>query len=142
MRAERVIVSFFAVIVGLAAAGIAFYFYQGTKTTHQSPQKTLSAIISPSPTPDMSRLLEIDSPKDESVSDTQTITVSGKTASDATVLISTQANDQVVKPSASGDFSASVTLPSGTSVMHIQAIFSNGDEKQVMQTITYSTETF
>src|SRR5438552_878483 len=99
MKAERVIVSFFAVIVGLAAAGIAFYFYQGTKINHAPQQKQLSSIVTPTPTPDASQLLQVDSPKDEFVSNTQSITVSGETTSNATVLISTEDADQTVKPS-------------------------------------------
>lgn len=142
MKAERVIVSFIAVIVGLAAAGVAFYFYQGTKTNHPKPGTQLTTVISPTPTPDLSHLLQIDSPNDEDVFTKSTLTVTGKTTSDATIIISTENSDQVIKPTVNGSFSASITLPTGTSVMHFTAIFSNGDEKKATRTVTYSTEQF
>ncbi len=140
MKTERIVVSFFAIVVGLAAAGGAFYFYQ--KTTNMPQSKGLSSFITPSPTPDTAHLLEVSSPKDESVSDKKTITITGKTTTNATLLISTENDDQIVKATAKGDFSTTVTLPDGTSMIRIAAIFPDGEEKQVTQTITYSTETF
>lgn len=144
MKAERVILSFVAVVVGLVAAGVAFYFYQMTKTlpSEKSKPVVLSSRITPSPTPDKSHVLEIESPQDESVSDKKVITINGKTDSNATVIISSEDADQVVKPSETGDFSLTVTLPVGTTVMQITAIFPNGEEKKVTRTVTFSTENF
>src|SRR5687768_1896876 len=100
MRAERVILSFFAVIIGLVAAGAAFYFYQMTKLVPEDKTKTgnLNLKISASPTPDIANLLSVDTPKDEEVFNKKVITITGKTRSDATIIVTTEDTDQVVKP--------------------------------------------
>ncbi len=138
MKTERIIVSFFAIIVGLTAAGGAFYFYQKNANAPQS--KTLSSLVSPAPTPDITHLLTVISPTDGLVTNNKTITLTGTATNNSTVLISTENDDQIVKASTSGNFTAQVSLPSGTSVIRITAIFPGGEEKHVSQTITSSTE--
>ena len=144
MKTERIVLSFVAILVGLLAAGVAFYLYQMTKTVPASKSQplTLGSQITPTPTPDNGNFLSIDSPKDEDVSTTQTITVSGKTAKDATVIVSSEDSDQVVKPAANGNFSLTLNIGSGTTLIHITSVFANGEETSVTRTITYSTENF
>lgn len=144
MKLEKLILSFFAILVGLIAAGVAFYFYQMTKVL--PPQQTnvgsLQVTKGPTPTPGSGDFLTVDSPKNESVSDQKTISITGKTAASATVIISSEDDDQVIKPAANGNFSVTETIPDGTSLLQIKAVFADGTEKTVLQTITYSTASF
>jgi len=143
MKAEKVILSFVAIIVGLVAAGIAFYFYQMTKVVPEQKDKTVNQKIDmPSPTPDTGNFLTIAAPTDEAVFSKKVITINGKTESNATIIVSTEDSDQVVTPAANGDFSLTQTIPSGTSLLHITAIFQNGEEKTITKTVTFSSENF
>jgi len=144
MKAEKIILSFVAVVVGLIAAGVAFYLYQMTKTIPSSKSQTISiqSQISVSPTPNTQNFLAIENPKDESVTDTKTITISGKTSPKATIIVSTENIDQVVNAAANGDFTLTIIVGNGTNVIQITAIFADGEEKKVTRTVTYSTESF
>lgn len=143
MKAERVILSFIAVIVGLVAAGAAFYLYQMTREVSDS-DKSLQLIqkATVSPTPDKANLLTVDSPKDEEVTNKKTVTVSGKTRPDATVIITAEDSDEVIEPASNGNFSASLSIPNGTTIIYITAVFPNGEEQTIVKTVTFSTEDF
>lgn len=142
MKVEKIVLSFVAVLVGLLVAGVAFYLYQSTKAL--SPTSTHGvSVTSPTPTPKLATFLTIDSPQDESVTDNKTITISGKTTGDSTILLSTPTSDMIVTPVGStGTYSASTTIQSGENVITLTAIAPNGDEVQKKITITYSTESF
>jgi hypothetical protein len=143
MKAERVILSFLAVIVGLIAAGGAFYLYQMTKVVPDKDNNlTLLPKVSVSPTPDKANLLTVDSPKDEEVITKKSITISGKTRTDATVIVTSEDNDEVIKPASNGNFSVTLSIPNGTTIIYITAIFPNGEEKTITKTVTFSTEDF
>lgn len=144
MRAERVILSFVAVVVGLIAAGAAFYFYQMTKVIPANQANPLGTVskITPSPTPDNANLLAVDSPKDEEVFNKKVITITGKTRSDATIIVNSEDSDQVVKPASNGNFSITQTILNGTTILYITAVFPNGEEKTITRTVTFSTENF
>lgn len=144
MKAEKVILSLVAVIVGLIAAGVAFYLYQMTKTIPPEKNKTLSvkSQITPTPTPNNENFLNVEGPKDESVVNNKTITISGKTSPKATIIVSTENSDQVVVPATNGDFTLSDTIGNGTNMIQITAVFPSGEEKKVIRTVTYSTESF
>lgn len=142
MKAEKVIISFIAVVVGILAAGVAFYLYQSTKTVDvpKTPQSPITK--SPAPTSENSFFLTIDSPKDEDVIERKTITISGKTTEDATVIVSSQLNDIVITPSRTGAFTTTTAIEDGASKIEILAIAPNGEEKKEIRTITFSTENF
>ncbi len=143
MKAEKVILSFVAIFVGLVAAGIAFYLYQLTKTVPSpTPLSTNKEKSVASPTPDSSNFLAVESPRDEEVFNKKVIVVRGKTVSGSTIIVTSEDGDQVVTPAKNGDFTLSETLPDGTTLLQITAILPNGEEKQVVRTVTYSTETF
>lgn len=141
MRAEKVVLSFIALLLGLLAAGVVFYFYQSTKVVSPSKLKQIT-IKSTSPTPEPSIYLSIDSPKDESVLDKKTVTISGTTTPDAVIVVSTYSSDQVVSPAQNGNFSISQSLQDGQNLIEITAIAPNGEEAKVTKTVTFSTENF
>ena len=141
MKQERVILSFIMVLIGLLVAGVAFYIYQGTKTVPVS--KTTVSVATPTPTPiGNSIYLNIDNPADESVTDNKTVTVSGKTTSDATVVVITNSDQKVIQPSGQGDFSTTITIAEGANLIRVTAFSSDGQSVTVQRTITYSTEDF
>lgn len=141
MKTEKIILSFIAIFIGLLAAGIIFFLYQTTKVI--PPNKIKNIVFqNPTPTPTNSVVLTLDNPKDEDVVDKKLITVSGKTSPSATVVISTNAADDVVTPSSTGAFSTTVTINDGQNQIEVVAIDANGTETHVIKTVTFSTETF
>lgn len=142
MKAERLILSFIALLVGLLVAGIGFYFYQITNAKPIQKNKSITIMLSPSPIPQETHFITIDSPTDEAVIDKKSVVINGKTVGDTIVVISTQSGDQVVKASSSGNFSATQTIDTGTNLIYITAFFPDGIEKMIVRTITSSTESF
>ena len=144
MKAEKVILSFVAVLVGLVAAGIAFYLYQSTKVipSDQSKPAEVTTQISPSPVSGDNNTFTVDEPQNEAVFDKKVITVKGTTVKGTTIIVSTPDADQVVQPADNGDFTLTQTIPDDTSILEIRAIFPDGTEKTIDRTVTFSTEKF
>ena len=142
MKSERIILSLIALFVGLLVAGGAFYIYQMTQQLPQDKSDTITIKSHPTPTPNSNDFLVIDSPKDEGLIDRKTITVSGKTIPGSTIIVSSESDDQVVKPAPTGTFSVTVTIDTGVNILSITAIFPDGTEKTIMRTITFTTEDF
>ena len=141
MKAERLILSFVAIIIGLAVAGLAFYIYQMSRTNPEESKKIVSQ-ISPTPTPDETLFLTLDSPKNEEVLTTKTVKISGKTTPDAIIVINTQLNDEIVEPTSNGAFSLTQNIGNDVNLIQITAIFPNGEEKVIKRTVTYNAESF
>jgi|ERR1035437_4120100 hypothetical protein len=141
MKQERVILSFIMVLIGLLVAGALFYFYQSTKNV--SPSTTAIANrITPTPTPKPKIYLSLNGPADEQVVSNKTLSISGKANPDATLIIITNADQQVIQPSSQGDFSTTITLDDGQNLIEIRSILPNGETMVIHRTITYSTEEF
>lgn len=141
MRAEKLILSFIATLLGLLVAGVAFYAYQATKTITPNNTKTIS-FVSPTSAPAPSVFLTVDRPKDEEVVNSKVLIVSGKTASNAVVIIITDSIDDVIDPSLASDFSTTVNLSEGQNVLEIISIAPNGESIRIKKTVTYSQEEF
>lgn len=143
MKKEKTILSFIAVLIGLLVAGIAFYFYQTTKTISDTKTNTVSIKPSPIPTINESAMyLNIDTPQDEAVVDKKILTISGKTIKDATIVVLTNSSDDVINTASNGNFSTTVNLEDGENQISITAISPTGEEETVIKTVTYSTESF
>jgi len=142
MKTEKIVLSFIAVVIGLAVAGAAFYLYQTTKTIPESQTRTPSLVLTPTPKPYSSIFLTVESPKDEEVFDKKTITITGKTEKDAIIIISTNTNDEVITPALNGNFSTTTTIENGQNQIAIIAVSLSGEEKKIVKTVTFSTEEF
>lgn len=140
MKFEKILLAFFAILGGLVVAGVGFYFYQSTKQISPSQMKNIR-VTPPTPT-SAPVLLTLDSPQDTSVTANKTVTVSGKTDQQATLIVSTDTIDQVITPSSTGDFTTTVTLDDNENQIHVLAIANNGQEAEKIVTVTYSTENF
>lgn len=142
MKKEKIILSFVAAFIGLLVASVAFYLYQGASGSKIDKIKTVATDSAPTNKPQSSTSLTVTSPQDESVVSNKTITISGKTLPDATIVILTGSDEQVVTPASNGDFSVTATISDGENLIEVTAIEPNGQQSIVTKTITYSTETF
>lgn len=142
MKTEKIVLSFIAVTIGILVAGVVFYLYQTTKAINPSKTKTVSLQTTPAPSEKPANFLTVDSPKDEEVFDKKIVTVSGKTSPEATIIITTQTDDQVITPAQTGNFSTTATITDGQNIIEITAVLPNGEEVRLKRTVTFSTETF
>ena len=142
MKAEKVVLSFVALLLGLIVAGGAFYFLQSSKGAKPQENSPKTESVSPTQTPSSNLSITINSPKDEEVVTKKLVTVSGKTTGASVVVISTPLADDVIEPSANGDFTATITIDNGYNELLFTAIAPTGEEVRKTQTITYSTEEF
>lgn len=143
MKTEKIIISLMAMLIGLLVAGGAFYFFQVTKTEPSFSEKKITpAPTSISPTPTPSAFLSIDKPKDEEVVTKETITLSGKTLSNSTVIIFTNGIEEIVTSAPDGRFNTEITLEEGQNIIEIISISANGESQRLKRTITFSFEEF
>ena len=141
MKTEKLILSFIATLFGLLVAGIAFYAFQSTKTVAPSSTKTIS-IVSPSPTPNPTIFLTVDRPKDEEVVNNKILVISGKTSSNAVVIVIADSFEDVITPALNGDFATTVNIDDGQNALEIISIAPNGESIRIKKTVTYSQEEF
>jgi hypothetical protein len=140
MKNEKLILSFVAVLFGLIVAGIAFFLFQTTKNVPSNTK--IVSIVSPSPTPAPAISITLDQPKDEEVVSSKVLTVSGKTQSNAVIVVLTDSSEDVVSPSADGTFSTTVNLNDGQNMIEVSSIAPNGESVIIKKTVTYSQEEF
>lgn len=141
MKQEKIVLSFVAVIIGLLFAGIGFYIYQTTKTISPNSSNRIDNNAT-APTPKPTVFLSIREPINESVSTKKVITISGKTKSDAVVVILTESSEEIIEPTSFGDFSTEVTLANGANILIIKAILPNGEEETIQRVVSYYAEDF
>ena len=142
MKKEKLILSFIATLFGLLVAGIAFYLFQATKTVPSTATTKAISTTSPTPTRSPSISLVLDRPKDEEVVNSKILIVSGKTQSNAVIVVITDSSDDVIAPSSKGNFSTTVNLDDGQNILEIIAIAPNGESVTSKKTVTYSQEEF
>jgi len=141
MNKEKVFISFAAALIGLLVAVGVFFLYQKTKAIAPGKIAQITA-TSPSPSPKAKYFLTISNPKDESVTPSASVKVTGETSVGAKIVIVTQTSQQSVLPTSAGSFSASIGLDSGENVVMIIAVMPNGEILTVKRTVTVSSEDF
>lgn len=144
MRTEKVVLSFIAILIGLLVAGVSFYFYQSTKSTTAKVATPISLKL-PSTTPEAKKNafdVIISSPTDESLVAKKTVTISGKTTANATILLTTPVDNDIASASATGDFTDNLAIDDGENEIDVTAIDSKGNEVTKKVTVTYSTDNF
>lgn len=142
MNKEKIVLSIIAILLGLFVAGGAFYIFQTASSINEPPVETQSPTQSPTKPPENNNLLILEEPQDEQVFTKRIINIKGKTAKDATVIISTASIDQVVTPSANGEFTLTHTLEDGINILKVTSIFSDGTEKSITRTVSSTSEDF
>lgn len=139
MRAEKVLLSIAGIFIGVVVAGVGFYIWQTTKSISPSSIKTITISKTPTVSPVM---LVVDSPIDEDVISSRVLQISGKADPKSTIVITTDGSDLVVYPTATGAFSASLTLDSGENRIFITAVMPDGKENQKVFMVNSTTEKF
>lgn len=138
---ERIVIIFIAVTLGLLATTLGFFLYEASKPAKQ---------IAPTPTPQNKILkninekitLTLSEPNDEKVVENRTIRVRGKTDPGNIIIVSSNQEDVVAKPTSLGDFTVSLSIDAGVNKLIIQAITPEGEKREVVQTISFSSEEF
>lgn len=139
MRKEVLI----AIIIGFALGlVITFGIWTANKAltgrkAEVPPEAEVTPEVQVTPTP--SFFLEIISPEDESISDKEKITLSGKTLPGTVVAIAWEKGEDVVEAEEDGSFETEVTLVSGTNEIFVTAFEPEGEETTKSLNIVYST---
>lgn len=136
---ERIVIVFIAIAIGLLVTTLIFFLYQQTKTI---PQRVINTVSNPTPKPASGVYLAIDTPADEQISDRRSIQVKGKTDPQNLIIVSTNIEDEVVKPTSDGRFSVTITIDAGANVLITRAIAPTGEETIDRRVITFTTEEF
>lgn len=143
MNKEKIVLSIIAILLGLFVAGGAFYIFQITRSINEpEPIKSVSPSSTPTQITQNGNFLIIDSPKNEEVFGKRIIDIKGKTTKGATIIISTESVDQVVTPNTNGNFTLTLTLEDGLSIIKFTAVFVDGSEQSITRTVTTTTEEF
>ncbi len=133
-----------AISIGFALGLIiTFGIWTANQSLKNLPQPSPKASVPPSPTPSNSQItnnqLTINTPDDEALVSTNTITVSGTTTPVATLLIVSENGEQTTLADASGNFSLDVDLITGFNTITVYSYSTDGNEASKSLIITYST---
>ncbi len=138
---ERIVIVFIAIAIGLIVTTLVYFLYQQTKSLPlKASNNTQNG--APTPTPIGGVYLVVEEPKDESLTDKRAIQVKGQTKPEYTVIISSNQEDVIIKPSNDGKFSATITIDTGTNRIITRAITPDGEESENVKIVTYNTEEF
>lgn len=141
MKKEKIILSVLSISVIIIIVIGGFYLYQTTRKINPTELKTVS-VNNPSPTPSSGLFLTIDSPRDEEVVNTRILKVSGKTVSDAKIVILTENSEEAALPANDGSFSTEIDLKTGENIIEVSATSPSGEIVKVQRVVSYSTENF
>jgi len=95
-------------------------------------------ITSPTPFPTQLSLV-ITSPEDNSIINKEKINISGKTSSEATVVITYEEGEKVIQTDENGNFSTEITLVGGANEITVSAYDEDGNEVTKTLNLVYST---
>lgn len=137
---ERIVIIFIAVTLGLVLTTFGFFLYESTKPTKEITPTPLPATINQQPNETVN--LTVDEPTDELVTEKRTITVKGKTDPENTIIISTNQEDTVAEPTSSGAFTTTISIDTGINQVIIKAITPDGEERDIIRTVSFSPEDF
>ena len=87
-------------------------------------------------------LLEINEPEDEAISQTENLTIKGKSSPQATIVIVWEEGEDILVAEENGSFETEISLIGGENLIQIAAYDDQGNKKETNLTITYSTAQF
>jgi len=94
----------------------------------------------PSPTPSATQLsLIITSPEDNSIINKEKVNISGKTSSEATVVIIYEEGEKIIETDENGNFTSEITLVGGANEITVSAYDKEGNEATKTLNLVYST---
>lgn len=126
----------FILIVGLIFI-FSLHYYLET----QSPASTFYSLSQgPVTSPPKSLRLDLEQPDNDTLTFDSSIIVSGKTAPNTEVLISTNSEDLVLKSKSDGNFSTVLKLEGGVNQITVVVFDITGDSRSQDRTVFYSKE--
>lgn len=140
---ETIIALILGIILGVIAAS-SFWFLKNHKfnlPTIKNPV-SLKTAATPTPTSHRSKLLslEISSPSDQSIVNTATVNLSGKSSPNTIIIISQPAGDDVLRTDTEGNFQKIINLNAGINYIPVTAVSEIGQSQQVNLTIVYEAK--
>lgn len=145
---------FLAITIGFVLGLIiTFGIWTANKSLKNLPQTKTVATATPAPTqpstsgnpnpqptstPNTSGLI-ISQPVDEALVSTDTITLTGKAAASATIVVFAETGEQITTADSTGNFTTSVKLEGGYNQIKVTAFDNNGNMSSQSLLVTYST---
>lgn len=145
MKKEVLLAITIGVVLGLIImAGVKFDNLKNLTTAENSNSETLNTIspvptITPTPTPEPTLTISILSPENESLIDTPTVELVGKTSPLSIVVIIAEEDEVILRSSEQGDFKTEVDLIGGENIIEITAYNNEGEEARTELMLTYTT---
>ncbi len=131
-----------AILIGLAfGLFITYGLYRvrkATQSTSTQPVSTTAPAASPASEPS-SALLTILNPEDNLVQEETSTTVTGTTQPNAIVVLFVNDEENISTADETGNFSFTVDLESGSSILTVHAIDENGESVSATRTIVVSS---
>ena len=110
------------------------------KNNIYQPKQELTKNLTPTISKIPESSLVISEPADNTVSSTNTINLSGKTLSEAALLLESAASSEIVEASADGSFKSTVKLNDGANPIYITRLTETGDGESVILNVFYTAE--
>lgn len=131
---------FIAFLFALLVTGVIFALSLNYILNMQYKQPVSRFLIGPITTTPKSLIMNLDQPDDNILVFDPSLIVSGTTAPDADVLISTDTQNIVIKSKKDGSFSTVINLDSGLNQLKVSVFDTTGDSRVSDRTIFYSKE--
>lgn len=137
MKKEMIV----SILVGLIFGLIITYGVYTARTALFGRPATPSSLATPQPSanPEATGSLVILSPEDESIVDTNTITVAGSTFPSAYVVVFVNNTEKITTANETGQFSTEATLENGSNVITVTVLSEDGTSTTLERTVIYST---
>lgn len=126
------------ILVAIAAINLPKITTGGLKLT--GSRISVSPSISQVKTIPQTLELSIDSPKNESVSDDKTVTITGRTKPSQTILVETDKNQDTTDADSQGAFKAKIDLSEGINTVYLTIYDESGNPNTKALNIYYTTE--
>lgn len=126
------------IIVALILTNLPKIVKEGIKLQSSNPIATPTIIQVQNATSSLE--LTLDSPKDESISDTKSIEVSGRTKASMTVFIESEIDQMTVESNDSGGFAGKINLSEGVNTIFLTVYDELGNSNTKNLNIFYTTE--
>lgn len=123
-------------LVAVGATSLPKFLSSGKKN-NPSIVPTITSQYTPPPQNDT---FTLDLPKDDSVSDTKIVTVSGRAKTGTTILIETESDAKVIEATASGSFDVPIKIVEGSNILYITNFDAGGEIRTQSRTVFYTPE--
>jgi len=132
-----------AIVIGFGLGlVIAFGIWSANKALKQPVSETApEQQVLPSPTPTLSieLFLIVNSPEDNTISEKETIIVSGQTITDTIVVLLYNQGEKILETDENGEFNTEIPLAGGVNEIKVAAYDQDGNQVEKILSVVYST---